>query len=329
MVQPRFFTTDGVAAPDAYEAWRCREWPSLAPVFETQPREGAFFAQSEAFSFRDLAVTRSRMAGLDYARTGSRIRGDDIDHLGILILFNGSQAGDAEGRSLACGGGVVLGDLSRRSQWTATASRSMTFAIPRAVAEEVLPSVRHLHGLVLGAARAQPLMDHVRAVAPHLLTLPAASGRALAHAFLHMLAVALDHPAEPELESDTRSILRLATRQRAEVLVEQHLHRPAFDAQELARVLGLSRSALYRLFEPSGGVAAFIRDQRLRRLCAALADPADHRRIAEKADACGFADRAHFIRAFRRACGMTPVEYRAAMLGAQMLHAGARDRISP
>lgn len=43
----------------------------------------------------------------------------------------------------------------------------MTFAIPRAVAEEVLPSVRDLHGLVLDAARAQPLMDHVRALAPH------------------------------------------------------------------------------------------------------------------------------------------------------------------
>ena len=43
----------------------------------------------------------------------------------------------------------------------------MTFAIPRAEAEEVLPSVRDLHGLVLDAARAQPLMDHVRALAPH------------------------------------------------------------------------------------------------------------------------------------------------------------------
>jgi AraC-like DNA-binding protein len=327
MAQRTFFTTDGIAAAEAYDAWRCREWPSVAPVFETQPREGAFFAESETFGFRDLAITRSRMAGLDYVRTGSRIRGDGLDHLGILILFRGKGAGDAEGRSLACGGGVVLGDLSRCSHWTSTASCSMTVAIPRAVAEEVLSPVRDLHGLVLGAARAQPLMDHVRALAPHLLTLPAASGPALARAFLHMLAVALGHPAEPELQSDTRSILQLATRQRAEALVEQHLHHPSFGVQDVARLLGLSRSALYRLFEASGGVAAFIRGRRLQRICAALADPADHRRAAEKAYACGLADQAQFIRAFRRGYGMTPVEYRAAMLSAEMPHVRARDRI--
>jgi AraC-like DNA-binding protein len=313
----RFFSTDGVAARDAYEAWRCREWPSLAPVFETQPPEGGFFAESETFGFRDVAITRARMTGLDYARTGNRIRSDGIDHLGVLILFDGSQAGDAEGRSLACGGGVVLADLSRHSQWTSTASRSMSFVIPRAVAEDVLPSVRELHGLVLDATRAQPLMDHVRALTPHLSSLPATSGPALARAFLHMLALGLDHPADPDLAHETRDILRLAVRQRAEALIERHLNHPAFGAQELARLLGLSRSALYRLFEP-GGIAAVIRDRRLQRLCAALADPTDHRRVAEKAYACGFVDQTQFIRAFRRAYGMTPVEYRTAMLAAAM-----------
>jgi AraC-like DNA-binding protein len=61
-----------------------------------------------------------------------------------------------------------------------------------------------------------------------------------------------------------------------------------------------------------------VRDRRLQRLRAALADPADHRRVAEKAYACGFVDHTQFIRAFRRAYGMTPVEYHAAMVGANM-----------
>jgi AraC-like DNA-binding protein len=316
MAHRSFFTTAGVAARDAYEAWSCREWPSLAPVFDTQPPEGDFFANSETFAFRDLAVTRSHITGLDFARSGHRIRVDEIDHLGVLILFDGSQAGDAEGRSIACGGGVVLGDLSLRSQWTSTTSRTMTFAIPRAIVEEILPPVRSLHGLVLSAARARPLMDYVRALSPHLLGLPLTSGPSLARAFLHMLALVIEHPAVPELEGDTRTILRLATRQRAETLIEQHLHDPAFGAQEFARLLGLSRSALYRLFEPDEGVADFIRERRLQRLCAALADPADHRRIAEKAYASGFADPVQLVRAFRRVYGMTPVEYRAAMLEA-------------
>ncbi len=103
---------------------------------------------------------------------------------------------------------------------------------------------------------------------------PVTSGPALARAVLHILSLALDHPPVPELEDETRNVLRLAARRRAETLLEVHLHDPGFGPLELARLLGLSRSALYRLFEPDGGVAAFIRDRRLRRLCAALADPA-------------------------------------------------------
>jgi AraC-like DNA-binding protein len=318
MAHRRFFTTDNLAARDAYEAWRCREWPSFAPVFETNPPSEAFFAESETFAFRDLSMTRAWMAGLDYARTGHLIRGDGLDQLGVLLVFNGMQTGDAEGRSLACRGGVVLADLSRHCQWTSTASRTMTFAIPRAMAEGILPSVRSLHGLVLGSDRAQMLIDHVRALAPHLARLPAASGPGIAGAFLHMLALALDHPVDPEPEPETRTVLQLASRQRAETLIEQHLHHPDFGAQALAHLLGLSRSALYRLFEPGGGVAALIRSRRLERLCVALANPADHRRISEKAHASGFADHAQLIRTFRRAYGMAPSEYRAEMLSAEM-----------
>jgi len=314
MAHRRCFTTAGITPREAYEAWSCREWPSLAPVFDTLPPAGHFAATSETFLFRDLAMTRSHMAGLDYARNEKRIRADGIDHLGVLILFNGSQTGEAGGRSLACDGGVVLADLSRHSRWSSTASRSLTLAIPRGIAEEILPPVRSLHGLVLNTTRARPLMDHVRALSPYLPGLPMASGSSLARSFLHMLAFVIDHPLVPEPEDETRTILRLAARQRAETLIEQNLHHPAFDAQELARLLGQSRTALYRLFEAGEGVADFIRQRRLQRMCAALADPADRRLIAEKAYASGFTDPAQLVRVFRRAYGMTPTEYRATML---------------
>jgi AraC-like DNA-binding protein len=50
------------------------------------------------------------------------------------------------------------------------------------------------------------------------------------------------------VEGETRAVLGLALRRRAEMLLEQHFHDPAFGVQELAGLLGLSRSALYRLF---------------------------------------------------------------------------------
>lgn len=94
----------------------------------------------------------------------------------------------------------------------------------------------------------------------------------------------------------------------------RHVPNAVISSQTL---LGVSRSTLYRLFEPSGGVAASIRNRRHHRLCVALANATDHRRTAERAHACGFTDQTQLTRIFRRAHGMTPLEYRAAMLDAE------------
>ncbi|MBI3198897.1 MAG: helix-turn-helix domain-containing protein, partial [Rhodospirillales bacterium] len=68
----------------------------------------------------------------------------------------------------------------------------------------------------------------------------------------------------------------------------------------------------YRLFEPRGGVAAYIQQQRILRARAELSDPAHaHRRIFEIAFDGGFSSEAHFSRVFRRAFGLSPSEARA------------------
>jgi len=64
--------------------------------------------------------------------------------------------------------------------------------------------------------------------------------------------------------------------------------------------------------EPMGGVAAFIKQRRLKRIHAILADPRDRRPIAEVAYQHGFTGGAHFSRAFRRAFGYSPSEAREA-----------------
>ena len=76
--------------------------------------------------------------------------------------------------------------------------------------------------------------------------------------------------------------------------------------------MGISRSRLYRLFEPYGGVNHYIQHRRLLHAYAALADPNDHRRILDIAEERGFDDAAEFSRAFRREFGYSPSEVRAA-----------------
>jgi AraC-like DNA-binding protein len=85
----------------------------------------------------------------------------------------------------------------------------------------------------------------------------------------------------------------------------------------LQRELGVSRSRLYRLFEPHGGVLHYIQHRRLLEAHAALADPNETRRICDIAEERGFTDASEFSRAFRREFGYSPSEARGGGSGKQ------------
>ncbi|QJX02486.1 helix-turn-helix transcriptional regulator [Alcanivorax sp. IO_7] len=70
---------------------------------------------------------------------------------------------------------------------------------------------------------------------------------------------------------------------------------------------GCSRSRLYRLFQPLGGIAAYVREQRLERCFRDLRRaPITGDRVVDVALRWGFDSQSHFCRLFRRAFAMTP-----------------------
>ncbi|WP_331313707.1 helix-turn-helix transcriptional regulator [Methylobacterium mesophilicum] len=83
----------------------------------------------------------------------------------------------------------------------------------------------------------------------------------------------------------------------------------------MARALGMSRSQLYRLFEPEGGVARYLARQRLAAVRAALDNPLEPRSIGAIAEAYGFGSGAQLSRAFRETYGLTPRDYRVSRSG--------------
>lgn len=96
---------------------------------------------------------------------------------------------------------------------------------------------------------------------------------------------------------------------RARYCVEAHLLEPTLDAEFLSRRLAVSRSVLYRLFEPYGGVAAYVRTQRLRGALARL--QGSETPVTQIAHDHGFGSASDFARAFRRHYGVPPSDLRA------------------
>jgi len=97
-------------------------------------------------------------------------------------------------------------------------------------------------------------------------------------------------------------------------VIRKHLRTPTFRPAILCRLVGISRSNLYRPFEDAGGVARYIQRERLLEAHAVLADPASTQSISAIADDLCFADASSFSRAFKRDFGHSPGEVRSAAL---------------
>ena len=106
---------------------------------------------------------------------------------------------------------------------------------------------------------------------------------------------------------------RPAAIRRAEAYIEQDLA-AELNVDRLARVAGLSRAHFVRLFRASVGTppSAYVWKRRIEQAERLLL--ATDATIEAIAHSCGFADGNYFAKAFRRANGGTPSEFRSARL---------------
>lgn len=98
--------------------------------------------------------------------------------------------------------------------------------------------------------------------------------------------------------------------ERTRHVVQQHMASPEFGPPQLARLLAMSRSKLYRLLDGDGGVAHFINRERLTQAWRDLAAPGEAVSVHAIANQVGFRDHSTFSRAFRREYGCSPTEAR-------------------
>lgn len=99
---------------------------------------------------------------------------------------------------------------------------------------------------------------------------------------------------------------------RANKLIAARLADRHLTPEKLCQELGISRSRLYRIFEPAGGISHYIRRQRLLKTRDVLGDSTDGRPISSIAEEWGFVDPSTYSRTFRREFGISPKEAREA-----------------
>jgi len=237
-----------------------------------------------------------------------------VDHWIILLMRRGLQRQRSDGPDIELQRGVPyvfsMADTYEAERPSGEVEQLVLY-VPRDSALECEHHLAALRGCPMHGPLGALLADHLAALAACMPQLQAADGARLATATLALVAAAAMHEAGPGVaERPQIAELQLA---RVKRIIRQNLGAATLGPARLCAAAGMSRSQIYRLLEPFGGVAHYIQQERLRVAYRRLADPGERRNIARIAEEVGFFEASTFSRAFRKEFACTP---RDVLLGA-------------
>lgn len=267
-----------------------------------------FSAAADVWNLGSIVVNRSKFEACRFERSARRASTDGIDHYTLLYMMKGSCGGGLGSSEVSVDEGqVFLLDLGRPISFQVTATENVFISIPRELLDAVVPP-GNLHGRVLEGPSGALLCGFIRLLTEHIGKLNSQEATLTERATRDLVAACL-LPSQ-ERNEKARPAIDSTLLQRARRYIEVNLKSEHLTTAGICRAVGVSRSTLYRLFEPMGGVAAYVQGRRLAQVRKALIDPLEKQRIAEIASRWGFVNAEHFSRAFRRAYGRSPSEFR-------------------
>lgn len=276
---------------------------NVAEIDLLRAEDDSFPAHQVVWDLGRLIFTSTELPGKGYAHRWRHLRKGRLDHWYVTIPFSRSRAAPgqvtAEPPSLHC--------LAKPFEAETEEDGLLMLYMPR----DLFPAMSALDlmlDLQLGGGRGLLLSDYLLLLNRSLTDLRVAEVPHVVEATRCLVAACLlpsrDRFAEARRPIDT------VVMERARRLIGRKLVDPDLTPETLCAELGVSRSRLYRLFGPLGGISAYIRRQRLLKTRDALSDSSDRRSISRIAEEWGFTDPSAYSRTFRHEFGMSPSEAR-------------------
>ena len=305
---PGTFSTKDLAPEDQFDAWRTL----LSDIIELQRTPEAsqgFAAEFSSWTFGDIIMSRAVYSGAPPRRWKHRPR-SFLDHWCVVLAHSQAPGRDEPvvAPTLMAGDALSFRSLALPFEGGASDSEVLTLFLPRDLCRDEAGDFERAHDLdirpELGSVLAG-FMDHLARQLPHI---SADHGEGLAVATRALVSACIA-PRTDRAEAAQMPLSSLLI-DRARLVIRQNMASPEFGPEALARLMAMSRSKLYRLFEHNGGVAHFINRERLREAHRQLAGLRSAMYIHLIGSEVGFPDHSTFSRAFRREFGYSPSEVR-------------------
>jgi AraC-like DNA-binding protein len=287
----------------------------LAPIFDFEVPQFAkdlpFFSRSEIYGLPDVTLSRVQSSASRFARTIKTMARHGMDQILVVCYTRGHFTMTAAGQTKRVeAGAMTFIDLSQEITIEAPIVENVSLAVSRRKLEAMVPFLDDAHGFV---READPLTTILRGVMEGLMdqgpAIAVADASAVAGAIIQMAAACLEPLSRQRVETSSgRSAVSLVSIKAA---IERRLSDPELRPLTLLDEFGITRSTLYRLFEPLGGVSAYITERRLHYAFRQMTDAAQPRpRISQLAFDLGFSQPSAFTRAFKDFFGMSPKDVR-------------------
>jgi AraC-like DNA-binding protein len=313
-VPSSLFLTYRLAPDDRFIAWRESMGVFLESRLSTYRDIGRFSGEIESYLLDDIMLTRGMSVGQKYDRTVARIAHDGLDHYMIQIFLQGNCEMKVHGREVkSAPGRAIAFDLAEVMDSINSGFDVLCIVVPRARLAPLLTNPDSMHGQMPDAESGAGIMlaDFVASLYLAAPSLTPTEAKSAMRALLEMLAAAFN--GAPAGEVAARDAGRQALLLRAQIFIRENLAAADLGPETIALSVGVSRTALYRLFEPIGGIANYVREIRLRKCLAEIMSVRHaHRQVSEIAYRWGFTDASHFARLFKQRFGRTPSEAREA-----------------
>ncbi|KZD00969.1 MULTISPECIES: AraC family transcriptional regulator [unclassified Thalassospira] len=260
-----------------------------------------------------FGVTRSQTQR--FTRDSNRVIHDNMDHILVQLFCKGGGV-TSDNQHIVAGDMLII-DLDQPHDMINTDFENLTLVLPRELRPEISDMLAPLHGLKLSgdnpmirfmATGFLNLWDSILDMTTHQ------AGSAM-HGTLNLMQGCLGRESMMPDAVDTPTSIALA--KVISRYVDANLSENLTPAS-LAQTFRMSRSQIYRIFAPHGGVANYLWDRRLQRSLQLLSQHRySHKNISTIAFECGFNSESHFSRAFRAKFKITPSQVRADALAAR------------
>ncbi|GJD86942.1 hypothetical protein BHAOGJBA_0440 [Methylobacterium hispanicum] len=298
------FSTDLLPPHQRFEAWRAL----IGLTHDLSADPAGFSAQLRTVRVDEMLVHVMDASPQAVARSSAQVRRDGLDHVVLHLSHHAQRLTSGERELRVPAGAITLNDVTQtHRRATAPERGSVILSLPRDLLAEALPGLDGLHGRVLYDGAGSLMRDHMLDLADQAGTLRRAAAADVARVTVHMLAACLAPTAE--LIARAREPLAHALVRRARRYIEANLAAPTLTPDSVCHAMGVSRSTLFRAFQPYGGVARVIWERRLQALRRDLLGGAPGT-IAEIGERYGFGSGVQISRSFRRAFGLSPSEFR-------------------